>query len=207
MYDALLIPGAGLLPDGELPPWVRARFDLAISLYQNEFIIPLSAGTIYKPPPLDRNGFPIYESVAGGRYLATHGISPEKILPETCSYDTIGNAYFARVIHVDPRGFERLHVITSRFHMERTKAIFRWVYGMPKGRYVVDFRETPDEGISAPDLQARVAKEKENIKHLNEATQRVHSFGDLHRWLFSQHPAYGLFRPTQDNQDRSISTY
>ena len=40
MYDALLIPGGGLLPDGELPPWVRARFDLAISLYQNEFIIP-----------------------------------------------------------------------------------------------------------------------------------------------------------------------
>jgi len=164
LYDAILIPGGGVRDKGELPPWVKNRLDHAIKIHQTEYIIVLSAGTVYKAPPLDENGFPIFESIAAAKYLVAHGINPEAILCETSSYDTVGNAYFSRVIHVEPRGFRRLHTITSAFHMPRTKAIFEWLYGLDcqGGKYQLTFDPVPDIGIAADDLQARVNKEAES---------------------------------------------
>ena len=126
--EATLIPGGGLTATGEVPSWVAARLDRAIAMYQGEYLIPLSAGTTHKPPPLDEQGFPVLEAIAAARYLAEQGIPPARILPEICSLDTIGNAYFARVIHTDPLGLSTLRVITSAFHMPRTQAIFEWVF-------------------------------------------------------------------------------
>ena len=123
--DAVLIPGGGLLPSGEVVPWVQARLERAIALTPPPtYFLPLSAGTTHKAPPLDAEGFPIWESVAAGRYLMARGIASYRILPETISLDTIGNAYFARIQHLEPLQLRRLHVITSEFHLPRTIAIF-----------------------------------------------------------------------------------
>ncbi len=140
-YDAILIPGGGVKNNGELPPWVKARLDHAIKIRDTEYIITLSAGTVYKCPPRDENGFPIFESVAAAQYLINHVVNPDAILTETSSYDTVGNAYFSRVIHVEPGGFKRLRVITSNFHMPRTKAIFQWMYSLNSqaGEYQLTF--------------------------------------------------------------------
>ncbi|MEO1521145.1 MAG: hypothetical protein AAFU78_10250 [Cyanobacteria bacterium J06633_2] len=74
--DAVLIPGGGLLPSGDLVPWVKARLDRAIALrLRPAYFIPLSAGTTHKPPPLDENKFPILESVAAAQYIVSQGIS------------------------------------------------------------------------------------------------------------------------------------
>ncbi|MEM9121473.1 MAG: YdcF family protein [Cyanobacteria bacterium P01_F01_bin.56] len=94
------------------------------------FLIPLSAGTTHKPPPLDVNGFPILEFVAAARYLQHRGIEGSRILPETVSLDTIGNAYFVRLQHIEPLQLQRLHVITSAFHLPRTQAIFDWIFAL-----------------------------------------------------------------------------
>jgi len=147
-YDAILILGGGVHECGKLPLWVEARLQRALDLEQGEPIITLSVGTTHKPPPLDEHGFPIFESVAAASYLADHGIAPERILVEATSYDTIGNAYFSRVIHVDPAGFRRLLIITSAFHMPRTEAVFRWVYGLdaPAGGVRAPFRSDARRG-------------------------------------------------------------
>ena len=126
-YDAILVPGGGVGPGGELPLWVRRRLDRAMQIHDREYLITLSAGTTHKPPPLDERGFPIFESIAAARYLVQRGVDAGKILTETSSYDTLGNAYFSRVIHVQPRDFKRLLVITSAFHMARTESIFMGV--------------------------------------------------------------------------------
>ena len=91
-YDAILIPGGGVREGGTVPSWVQGRFDLAVRIHQGEYIVALSAGTTHRPPPVDENGFPIFESAAGARYLMQAGIPAEQILTETNSYDTIGNA-------------------------------------------------------------------------------------------------------------------
>ena len=191
-YDAILIPGGGVRENGVLPLWVQRRLDRALEIEQGETIITLSAGTVHKPPPLDDSGFPIYESVAAADYLVRTGLDPKRILVETCSYDTIGNAYFARVIHVDPRGFERLLVITSAFHMPRTERIFRWVFGLdaPAGRYELAFDAVADEGMDQDVLGARQEKEQASLARLEETKAGITTLRALHHWLFEEHSAY-----------------
>ncbi|MBN1582196.1 MAG: YdcF family protein [Anaerolineae bacterium] len=191
-YDAILIPGGGVREHGRLPVWVQRRLDRALEVEQGEMIITLSAGTVHRPPPLDGDGFPVFESVAAADYLVGAGMDPKRILVETCSYDTIGNAYFARVIHIEPRGFKRLLVITSAFHMLRTERIFCWVFGLdaPAGHYELGFDAVSDDGIDQDMLAARREKEQARLVQLEETRARIVTLRDLHRWLFQEHSAY-----------------
>ena len=54
-------------------------------------IITLSAGTPHVPPPKDARDFPLYEASEGARYLLASGVSPENVLEEKLSLDTLGN--------------------------------------------------------------------------------------------------------------------
>ena len=100
-FDAVLIPGGGLTSSGGLMPFVRARLDSALA-HSADLYIPLSAGTPHRPPPLDAHGYPIFEAIPAAQYLHERGVPKSRNLAETCSYDTIGNAFFARTVHTDP---------------------------------------------------------------------------------------------------------
>ena len=154
MYDAILTRGGGINEDGSFPEWVKRRLDKVIKIFtDNEIIITLSAGTTHKPHPLDENKFPIYESVAQANYLISKGIPKEKILTDTISLDTIGNAFFSRVIFTELRDLRKLCIITSQFHMSRTKAIFKWVFGLNSNGYSLDFVEVSDNNL---DMNLRI---------------------------------------------------
>ncbi|MCC6147630.1 MAG: YdcF family protein [Anaerolineaceae bacterium] len=191
-YDAILIPGGGLTPAGELPPWVIARLQKSVEIAGGGYFVVLSAGTVHKPPPLDAEGFPIFESRAAAEYLLSQGVGPDRILIETSSYDTIGNAYFSRVVHVEPRQFSRLLVVTSAFHAARTEIIFRWVYGLdePAAGYTLDFQVVPDAGMSEAVLAARAERERSSIEQVKILEKRVRTLAQLHKWMFSEHEAY-----------------
>jgi len=203
IYDAVLVPGGGLLADGTPPPWVIARLERALIRAGQATLITLSAGTTHKPPPLDERGFPRFESVEAARYLAARGVAPEHILTETASYDTIGNAYFARALHAEPRDFRRLLVITSDFHMPRTRAIFEWVYGLaPEGGYCLAFEATPDDGLDPTALRERQAREAQGLNTVRALAGQITSLAGLHDWLYHEHRAYAtagwLSRPDSE---------
>jgi uncharacterized SAM-binding protein YcdF (DUF218 family) len=195
-YDAILVPGGGCKSAHELPPWVEARFDRVLQIHQNEPIIALSAGTVHKPPPLDGDGYPVFESRLGAAYLIRSGVDPGFILCETASYDTIGNAFFSRVFHVDPRGFKRLLIITSDSHMPRTQAIFQWVYGLTSpgnpGDYSLHFEAMPDRGMDAELLRVRQEKEKAGLARVLRLKEQIRTWTGFHRWLYSEHGAYAV---------------
>jgi hypothetical protein len=193
-YDAILVPGGGVRQGGELPIWVKRRFDKVLEIYNNEYIITLSAGTLLKPPPLDNRGFPVFESVAGAKYLINNGIPPKHILVETCSYDTIGNAFFARVIHVEPRRFRKLLIITSEFHMPRTDSIFKWIFSLKPivDSYELNFLAVSDEGMDEKALSARKMAERVNLAKLAMTKKRIQTLEELHKWLFTRHDAYSI---------------
>lgn len=199
-YDAILVPGGGVREGGELPLWVKRRFDKVLGIYKSEYIITLSAGTLLKPPPLDNHGFTIFESVAGAQYLIKNGIPAKKILTETCSYDTIGNAFFARVIHTEPLAFRKLLIITSEFHMPRTENIFKWVFGLSPASfsYELSFEAVSDVGMDEKALKARKISEKANLASLLLTKRRIHTLEEFHKWLFAKHDAYSMaIRPLQ----------
>ena len=208
-YDAILIPGGGVRDGGELPIWVKRRLDRALQIQQGEYIITLSAGTTHKPPPLDDRGFPIFESIAAANYLVRRGLNPQQILSETSSYDTIGNAYFSRVIHVEPRRLRNLLIITSEFHLPRTKSIFQWVYGLEvdSTHYQLNFESVTDESIDRQILQARKEKERESLEQLSPIKRQVKTLQDFHKWLFSEHGAYAASLQPKRVKDRQLEMY
>jgi hypothetical protein len=191
-YDAILIPGGGVRAGGALPEWVAARFNRGIEIAGDALLICLSAGTPHRAPPLDERGFPITEARAGAEYLVRRGVDRRRILIEEASLDTIGNAYFSRVIHVIPRGLARLLVITSAFHMPRTEAVFRWVYELagPGPVCSLEFESTADTGIEPAALQARIEKERTSLAELEKLRGGIATLAELHEWLFAEHGAY-----------------
>ena len=207
-FDATLIPGGGLRGVA-VAPWVKVRLDWAISRYSGEYLIPLSAGTVHRPPPLEIGGFPLLESVAAARYLLAQGIPAERILPETLSLDTIGNAYFARRLHVDPLGFRDLQIVTSTFHMPRTQAIFEWMFSLnaPPGNYRLSFKATPDEGLDTSALAKRKAREQASLSTVEQLRNRLTSLSDLHHWLYTQHQAYAISLTPIRATDANLDTY
>jgi uncharacterized SAM-binding protein YcdF (DUF218 family) len=191
-YDAVLVPGSGLRPGGALPPFVLDRLEAAQALAGEAPIIPLSAHTFHRPPPLDAAGFPVLESIAAAQALLARGVPAGRIWAETASLDTIGNAYFARAIHTDPAGLRRLLVMNSEFHMPRTRMVFDWVFGLPPAEppYSLDYHTVPDRGLTEAGLAARRAKEAARMEELRRTIPRIASLAALHRWLFTEHRAY-----------------
>lgn len=208
--EAILIPGGGVTTTGEVVPWVRARLDRAIALYpQPSYFIPLSAGTTHKPPPLDNELFPVLESIAAARYLLQRGIAGERILPETVSLDTIGNAYFARVQHTDPLGLRRLRVITSEFHLPRTQAIFTWIFGLSCSQppYRLTFEAVPDVEMSYTALTTRRERERASLQRIEELRSQLTTLPDVHRWLYTEHAAYAVSKSPERLDNAALKTY
>jgi hypothetical protein len=191
-YDAILVLGGGVREAGVLPPWVLRRLDLAIELARGAYIVTSSAGTTHKPPPIDANGFPIFEWVAAVKYLIGAGVPADRILVDRYSYDTIGNAYFTRIVHADPMAFRRLMVITSDFHLPRARRVFEWVYGLTprSSEYELHYRGVPDDDLDRSALEQRLEKERRSMDALATLTRRLTTVRDFHRWFFAEHNAY-----------------
>lgn len=190
-FDAIIIPGGGVLPDGTLPPWSAARFERALECQSTGPFIALSGGTPHRPSPIDRSGRPIFESHAGARYLLRRGVPSDRIITEISSYDTIGNAFFARVQHTDVRGWRRLLIVNSAFHMQRTEAIFRFVFSLPpERRYQLDFETTSDHTMPEAIRVPRLVREAASLASLPARTEGLRSLADLHAWLYRDHGAY-----------------
>ena len=207
--DAIVIPGGGLTDSGELPPWVVERLERTLELYTGQLLIPLSAATVHKPQPRDAKGYAVLEARVAGEWLSAHGVPTRHILCEAASYDTIGNAYFARVIHTDPRQLRRLTIITSEFHMPRTQAIFEWIFGIEGGAapYHLHFVATPDTGLSPEAVAARVEREMRSLSNVRALSGRLTTFRDLHEWLFAEHAAYAVGLPATAMDQNVLKSY
>lgn len=193
--DAILVPGGGLSETGHLHPWTKARLDLAVEYdQQNVYFLLLSGGTVHKPPPLNEDGFPLFESRVAAAYLMDKGITAQRILTEISSYDTIGNAFFSRMIHVQPRNFQNLLVITSQFHVQRVQTAFQWVYTLTPLPYEFHFvfKASPNQGIREDLLQTRIAKERRSLEALQKTIEKIHTLHSFHNWFFTQHEAYAV---------------
>lgn len=193
--DAILVPGGGLSKRGRLHPWTKARLDVALEHDQKKVIyLLLSGGTVHKPPPLNEDGFPLFESRVAAEYLIDKGIPAQRILTEISSYDTIGNAFFSRMIHIQPRRFQNLLVITSQFHLDRAQTAFQWVYSLTPLPipFRLSFKSSANQGLSGELLQARKAKESRSLESLQKLTQDIHTLQGFHRWFFTEHAAYAV---------------
>jgi uncharacterized SAM-binding protein YcdF (DUF218 family) len=76
-------------------------------------VLCLSAGTAHVPQLVSSvSGLPVWEATASSAYLLRHH-NLTQVFVETTSYDTIGNAYYARTSHTEWNGWRTLLIVTS----------------------------------------------------------------------------------------------
>jgi len=120
------------------------------------------------------------------------------VLTEGYSDDTVGNAFFLRVMHADLRpDWVHLRIITSEFQIRRTQTIYRWLFElmpMPRGKhsYVLSFRSVDDEGaLPAEVLSSRRVKEASSLRAFWAGElARMRRLEQVHQFMYTQHSAY-----------------
>jgi vancomycin permeability regulator SanA len=186
--DAIIVLAGGTR--GLLPClWTKQRMDVAIELFSGkENIILVSGGTSHKLPYI-YNGRPIYESEIMCRYLIEKGIPASRILRNSVSFDTVGNAFYSRVIHTDPAELYNLKIVTSEFHLKRSIAIFSHIFSLKPNRcYSLDFIASDDHEIDSKTISERLNREKTSFENLSFL--HIETIKDMHKWVYSKHEVY-----------------
>lgn len=168
---------------------LKGRMDTAISLYNSllthlkntDTVLLLTSGGISN---LD---VPISEAELMKEYCIKHKINKNCVITETNSLDTIGNAFFTRKIIDTISNVSDVYIISSCYHMNRTKYIFYECYGKDKYDLIFDycfFYEKPN------------VSEKEE-KSLNQSraffnTINPGDIGAIEKKLFTAHRLYTI---------------
>ncbi len=211
-YDAIIVLGGGVRGGSKVPEWVEKRIEKAIELYKkqnNAYIIATSAYTVHKRPFLDKMGFPLTDADAIASILVSNGIQPKKILREMFSRDTVGNAFFTRIMHTDIVNLGRLCIITSDFHMRRARKIFDWIFSLsPRAiKYQIDFCATENTGLDVDEIKARAEREKEGVEKIRKLPGSIKTLKDFHHWFFTEHKAYSLNGQIEKLSDKLLESY
>ncbi len=218
-FDAILVLGGGVPEDIRTPPiYTQERCKVASEVYKAlslpsgsvsspssrppPKILTLSAGTAHLPQALSTDGLPIWESTASAAYLIHElGIPSQDLFVETTSYDTISNAFFARLNFCDIVQWKKLLIITNEFHMGRTKLIFDWIFHAPNGGknnngnddtpYELFYLSVPDVGLSEDAIEARRQKESKSAATVkNHLSQKYKSIEEVFEFLTTEHSFY-----------------
>jgi len=177
---------------------------------QNLPILCLSAGTAHLPQLLSADGLPIWESTACAAYIlsknnkeknasTTNTIPPESIYVETSSYDTIGNAYFARTSHTEFIGWRKLLIVTNEFHMARTMKIFDWIFAAEStatrsSPYELQYLESPNVGMAFEVVAARKEREASSSKSVDYLSKKYSTLREVYEFLTKEHSLYAASR-------------
>ena len=123
--------------------------------------------------------------------MRSKGVEHSLIREEASSYDTIGNAFFSRLLFVDPLKLKNLTIITSDFHMPRARIIFEHITQLTpiKECIALDFVSCGN-GIDGAALRERVRKERVQAENYSKLSKNIRTVQDMHRWMYTHHQAY-----------------
>ena len=191
--DGIFVLAGGINNKGKCHPWVINRLDLAIEYYHkyNQNIYCLGGGTYHKPPILNDSKFCIHESTSCAEYLISKGIPPNKIYKEWSSYDTIANGFFGFLHFIIPLKLKNIILITSNFHMNRSKAIFEWLKNIHNLDIKINYVIATDDDIDSELIQIRTKREIKSLDSFNNnIVSKINDFDTAHKWFYTEHKAY-----------------
>lgn len=216
MDNAIIILSGGIDSNGGLPSFVANRIEKAIQIKtQNDYIVTATRTTVYKAPPRDEKDYPLDDAVVYAKMLVEKGIKREHVRIENCSFETLGSAYFLRMLHINPLNLKKFTVITSEFHMPRTKCVFDWIFSLPfsqceksiSEKYNIAYIGTENIGIEKEVLEERIKKEQEGIERINLLKNEIHDLEEFNQWLFRDHSAYSVGLPMYKISQSARKTY
>jgi uncharacterized SAM-binding protein YcdF (DUF218 family) len=114
---------------------------------------------------------PKTEAEVGKKYLLERfGVGEERILYENQSFDTIGNAWFAKKVCLEPFDITACTIITSDYHVERSEIVFKWVLGP---RYEVECVAVESQ------LSARERKQRGQLEQIAIGFVKTHLLASI----------------------------
>lgn len=177
-YDAVIVLANEMDADGVLNKESSLRADLAAKLVKDlKISYVITCGWDY------RSDSKVKIADALKDYLMTLGVLPERIITEINPRDTVGDAVFTRINVVETLGFTKLLVVTSNYHVTRTKKIFDFVYGPD---FILDVRGAVvqfSNNILSKELDSEIAFDRTfgdiqigDIDQIKEVLQIKHPF-------------------------------
>ncbi|HEY3451623.1 MAG TPA: YdcF family protein [Myxococcales bacterium] len=153
MHDAIVVLGDALTQDGTLSRFGRDRVTRGVELLR----APAAPWMVLSGKGPGRGtGLKLPVEAAAMRELALSlGAPAEQILLEDQSDSTLQNAYFTKVRILEPRGWTRLLLVTSEWHLGRARLTFERILGRT---YAIDPVAVPD-GLAGEELAQRREKE------------------------------------------------
>lgn len=114
-YDAIIVLGAQVKPDGELSLQLKWRLDAAAEAWKEHPCWIAVCGARGSNEPVE-------EAYAMRDYLIAQGVAPEMILTDAESYNTRQNIDHAAALLRD-KDVARVVVVTSDYHLPRALAL------------------------------------------------------------------------------------
>lgn len=114
-YDAIIVLGAQVKPDGELSLQLKRRLDEAVKASNKHPCWVVVCGARGSNEPVE-------EAYAMRDYLIAQGVAPEMILTDAESYNTRQNINHAAALLRD-KDVTRVVVVTSDYHLPRALAL------------------------------------------------------------------------------------
>lgn len=189
MRHAIIILAGGINNDGSLPDLPKKRVEKGVELYKNKVASKIIMTGKYgfwldhtKDIP------PKSEAEAMKEYAESLGIPTGDVIAEVTSKDTVGNAYFTKVDILEKNNWKNVTVVTSEFHIPRTKFIFDTVLGPDW-----DIEYVPSEdGLSKEERKAVKSKEEKTVQVLKNTILDIEPGNNeqIKNLLFTKHPGY-----------------
>lgn len=189
----IVVLAGGIDNSGNPYQWVKNRLDLAIDLFKTtntSKIFCLGGGSYHKKPITNKMGYLIHESTSCSEYLISHGIPSEYIIKEWSSYDTIANGFFFFCNYVFNLNIKDAIIITSEFHIERSKYIFNFIKSLYNSDIKLTFKCTNDENVDNDIITARKSREEKSLSKLKTIWSSINTIKDFTTWFFCVHKAY-----------------
>ncbi len=189
MKDVIIVLAGGINNDGSLPDLPRKRVEKGVELYKNK-VAPKIIMT-------GKYGFwldytkeipPRSEAEAMEEYAESLDVPTEDIITEETSKDTVGNAYFTKIDILEKNNWKNVIVVTSEFHLPRTKFIFDIILG---SEYSIEYFSS-DDGLSVEERKVAASKEEKTIQVLKNTILKIEPGNNkqIKNLLFTKHPGY-----------------
>jgi len=190
-----VVLASGVNHDGSLPLHAQRKVNKVSEFYKKKMVnkILFSTGATHRG--LSEH----LESEAMRAEAIRQGIPADKIVCEIMSRDTFGNAVFSRALYIDPKGIKEFMVITSVFHMPKTKLLFDYVFPKKQG-FKITYVEVSDRGLDSKELKLRIAHERYSCRFYKKEILPAIESGDIKSlvvWHLEKNPSHTLVKIDQ----------
>ena len=124
MYNCIVVLAHEMNSIGELNEESKSRLNLASEIFFNKNINAIiTSGWNY------RKDCPLFIADVFKMELIKKGIASKYIFKELKSKDTVGDAFFIKKNILRKKNWNKVLVVTSDYHVDRTKIIFDFILG------------------------------------------------------------------------------